>query len=346
MKVLLLFPGIYSVANTFMYGLRACGCSPKVFDYQSYIYAGIKRVHQYASKTPYMLRSRINEFYLDKVNQIHRRIYDGFLPDIVIVYNSEMLRRDTVLYFKKRAKVIFFMGDSPFFTPVNDEYLPCLREADLILSPDTYWIEQLSILGIDTCRFFLPGSNPKDHSAGDGLAMSRKTTGLVFFGQPYTGAWGYKRAMFLNAFARCDLKIYTNATISRWYREFPALEKCVCHTGARINSKQHNEILNSAWLYPVDANPGLINGVHIRIIDCISSGVIPIVEYRKDVEQVFNGTGLPLLKCYSDAETVASELLQNPAMFHKVFVNLRDFVFDRYRPEITMYELLNWIDNA
>lgn len=344
MRVLILTPSIYSVANTFVHGLEANGCTVKVFDYHSQLPPWIDGLGRHVVRMPYMIRSKWIASYSHRINALHREAFRNFSPDIVLVYNSEMLHRGTTEYFQKRARVVFFMGDSPFFTPVNDEYLPSLRVADLILSPDSFWIEQLALLGINKCKFFVPGSNPTDHHIIEGV--NRKSSEIVFFGQPYSGSWGYKRAMFLNSFAGLDLKIYTNSSIKRWYKEFPALEKCVCHTGTRINAKQHNEILNSAWLYPVDANPGLINGVHIRIIDCINSGVIPITEYRKDVEQVFDGTGLPVIKCYSDAENVASELLRDPALYHKILGNLRDFVFARYSPEITMGELLSWIENG
>lgn len=344
LRVLLLFSDTYSVANTFKIGLEANGCEVKRFSYGDVLDDFTRAIDKIISKTPHFLRSKWEHNYKHQINLRHVEVFNQFNPDLVVVYNSAMLARSTVTHFKKSSKVVFFMGDSPFFTPVNDEYLPCLAEADLILSPDSYWMEQLAILGIIKTKFFIPGSNPEDHHLDDEINRSYKAD-LVFFGQPYSGAWGYKRALFLNSLADFDLQIYTNKTISRWYGEFPQLKKCVYHTEGRINSFEHNQILNRAKLYPVDANPGLINGMHIRIIDCIASGVVPLAEYRKDVVNEFQDTMLPVVRSYLDAAPMAKILLEDQILRQDILQDLRNFVNIKYSPNQTMGQLLDWVWN-
>src|ERR1043165_2248822 len=72
-----------------------------------------------------------------------------------------------------------------------------------------------------------------------------------------------------------------------------------------------NIFMNCSKIVPVDANPGIINGVHIRAFDCLASGTLPLVEYRKDLDSIFKGIDVPFIKNYNDIKDLCNEFLNN-----------------------------------
>ena len=66
------------------------------------------------------------------------------------------------------------MGDSPFYTPQNNYYLACLSYADLILSPDSFWSQQLCTIGLNNTMYFMPGPDGKSYFRIDEPVKDRR----------------------------------------------------------------------------------------------------------------------------------------------------------------------------
>ena len=67
------------------------------------------------------------------------------------------------------------MGDSPFYTPQNNYYLTCLSHADLILSPDSFWNQQLNTIGLNRTMYFIPGPDRRSYLKLTTLPKARVT---------------------------------------------------------------------------------------------------------------------------------------------------------------------------
>ena len=72
-----------------------------------------------------------------------------------------------------------------------------------------------------------------------------------------------------------DLKIYGMGW-EMWFDYFPKLEEKYVELKKPLSFEEVNIITNCGKIYPIDANPGLLNGIHIRIFDTIGSGILPI----------------------------------------------------------------------
>ena len=97
-----------------------------------------------------------------------------------------------------------------------------------------------------------------------------------------------------------------------------------------LTFEEINLISNCSKIYPIDANPGLINGLHVRIFDCIGSGILPLVEFREDINLVFKGLHLPIINNYNECEDKAKYFLKNDQERKDIIEDLRKFVAKNY----------------
>jgi hypothetical protein len=344
-RVLLLFPGINTFAQSFTYGFRQNNCEVLYYDVGREINSWQSRIHNHVTKLPFSLRTKWYNYFVNRMNEKQMEQFRNFQPQLVVVYNGMFLYPETVRAMQKTARVCFFLGDSPFFTSQNDYYLPSLMEVDYILSPDSYWEKQLRGLGCKNVLYFLIGSNPEVNYKKQVTSNEKAQWGsdLVFAGITYLTSVGFKRALFLHQFTDLDIKIYTSTNFQRWYRYFPDLEKRVVHPEKRLSDDELNTIINCCKIYPVDANPGILNGVHLRIFDCIAGGILPLAEYRKDVKTVFGPAGLPIIEQYGKGADLARYYLQHEDERVEIIDNLRQFTEEYYTPQKAIARLLDTI---
>ncbi len=333
-RALLIFPKMYSMVNAFEEGFRENGWSVTNHNNITHIKKTQRRIYSNLSKLPSSLREKWQRKFLGQINSKLITEFHKIQPDIVLAYNSGLLLPDTMREMQKNAKVCIYMGDSPFYPNRTDTYLSCLMRADLILCPDSYWAEQLNGMGIKTVLPFLIGCSGETNFVMEPTEEEREkwSSDLVFVGIMLSGSRGQKRAMLLNEFTDHDIKIYADNGIKRWYGAYPRLQSKAVHPDRRLSNKDLNTLLNCCKLYPVDANPGLIHGVHWRIFECIGSGILPLVEYRKDVKEIFGGKGLPIITNYKKASDLGSYYLRNESERKDILTELQSFVEENYSP--------------
>lgn len=343
MKVLLLCPSFYSLHNTLINGFEILGHTVQHYDYRQHLKNWQNKVNVQMFRLPYAYRKQWEQFYFTKINHKHCEVFDRIEPDVVFVYNNEGLLPETISYFKSRkAKMLFILGDSPYYTFTNPYYLHLLFMADLIVSPDSMWAEQLAALGIKNIIVDFPGYDERlsDHRAPTDQERTEYTFDVLFLGTGYPDAWGYKRTLFVSKFAHLNLKAYGTKHWIKWMEFFPELIPKFELITRRISDEQLTIMSKCAKVYPVDANPGLLNGVHLRVFDCIASGVLPLVEFRKDHELFFKGVDLPIIRNYNDAESLALKYIQNQTLRETTLNELREFVDTQYRSSIALGRIL------
>ena len=119
-KSLLLCPQRYSLFNTFTETLKVISDEVVGLDVSARMAARDVKINTQIFRLPFKLRSKWENHFLNKVNKIILEDFEKHKPDLVFVYNSEFLLPETCEYIKKKAKLIFFLGDSPFYTPTNN----------------------------------------------------------------------------------------------------------------------------------------------------------------------------------------------------------------------------------
>lgn len=336
-KTLLLCPAKYSLFNSFAATLKNISDEVIGFDVRTKISSGQIKLNAQIFRFPNKIRTKFEIGFLKKINKLILDEYSRLKPDLVFIYNSEYLLPETCELIKKESKLVFFMGDSPFYTPANNHYLSLLKYADLVLSPDSFWIKQLNMLGIYKTCFFIPSIDSSSYftiEKGD-IENDIKETDVLYVGNSYVNSWGYKKAELMNQFADFNFELYGASTWKRWFKHFPALEKKFTQCDY-IETKKLNKMFNKAKLIPVDGNPGIINGLHIRTLEALGSGSLPLIEYREDVDGIIFkefGKDLPLIQNYAKVKEVVQYYLKNEAERKDLALKMKAFIGEKYSPK-------------
>jgi hypothetical protein len=257
-----------------------------------------------------------------------------------------MLEAETVIEIKKTdCKVAVFLADSPFFLNRRDHILKMLMNADHIFAPDTYWLEQLNVLGINKTTFHLPGYDQSSFNVKKITTeeKNRYSHDIFYLGSTYKNIWGYKRALFLNFLTDFDFRFYGPPDWNIWFDDFPRLKDHFVPLTSRFTEQEVNTVASLNKIYPVDANPGLINGIHIRILECICMGILPVAEYRKDAETIFGNAGVTFIHNYSDTNEIIAGILKNDELRVNTLKKLQDLVNENYTTSKSVEVIFNKI---
>lgn len=285
-------------------------------------------------RMPYGLRSRWEKYFQQKLNRTLTEFIDNYKPQLVVVYNSEFLLPETCAEIKKKARLIFYLADSPFYTPQNNFYLTALSYADLILSPDSFWSKQLNTIGLQNTLYFIPGPDERYYHRfedQDELADTPETE-MIYVGSSYFNSWGYKKALLMSKFVNYDFHLYGNSMWKRWFRYFPELKPRFTEAGF-IPVDTMNKMFNRTRLIPVDGNPGILNGFHLRVFEALSAGALPLIEERADVEGILLKecrAKVPLIRDYNQASAMAAYYLKNENERSETAGELLSFIRNRY----------------
>lgn len=282
-------------------------------------------------KAPFSIRAKWENSFQRRINQKIKETVSNYQPDLVMVYNSEFLLPETCETIKANAKLLFYLADSPFYTPQNNYYLADLTQADLILSPDTFWSKQLNTIGLTNTVYCIPAPDNSTFSRLNDVT-DVSSCDILYAGTSYFTSWGYKKALLMSKFTEFDFRLYGDRMWKRWFRFFPDLEKSFQETGY-IPADRLNRMFNMARLIPVDGNPGILNGFHLRTFEALSAGALPLIEYREDVDgSLFKGCDvkLPLIRDYNKAGEIASYYLKNENERRETAAALFGFIMKKY----------------
>lgn len=344
-KALLLCPEKFSLHNSFHDILAEIAQEVEEYDINSILRQRDIMINRQTFRLPYQIRKKWEVFFLEKANRTLLEIINKSNPDLVLVYNSSFLLPETCVSIKKRSKLVFFMGDSPFYTPQNNYYLACLSCADLILSPDSFWNQQLNTIGLNKTLYFIPGPDIRSYFKIDDLRKGPEDdeTDILYVGASYLNSWGYKKALLMSRFTGFDFKIYGNSAWKRWFSFFPELE-VVYHESGFISQEKLNRMFNMTKLVPVDGNPGILNGVHLRLFEALATGALPLIEYRHDVDNILFmdfKEELPLIKDYSKAADLASRYLKNELERKGLVSSMLEYLTKKYSASMNAGRLAN-----
>ena len=217
-----------------------------------------------------------------------------------------------------------------------DYNLTILKNADLVICPDSHWQFELSMVGIPNivCDYI---GFPEKHffrtSVIPAGIVEKYQSDLLFIGRNYIGSSGYKRALFLNSFEGMNLKIFGTGAWEKWLEYFPELKPHFFPNQKRISLEELNFALNCTKIYPIDQNTGIINGIHLRVFEAIGAGTLPLVEWREDIDDVFGGL-LPVIKKYSESKEIAKYYLESDTIRQETIELLRNKIESTYTPTL------------
>jgi spore maturation protein CgeB len=332
MRVLLFCSGQSTLSHILEAIFKPHASYLKTYNYESEISNIQIKITNKSGKLPRKFEEKINEKYLTKIQNNYLKLINEEKPDLIFIYNDQMLTEETLNKIDPSIRVGIFLADSPLFLQKRKHILGLIRRADAVFAPDTYWIEQCKMLGVKKAQYLIPGYNAKHHYIINELksSISSKKNDVFFMGSPYTDNWGYKRALFLSKFCKFDFKFIGPKHWQEWFNEFPELSLCWQNKAGYLSDEELNILMNNSKICPVDANPGIINGIHIRAFDCIASGALPLIEYRKDLDEIFNGTDIMFIKDYNSIPEITNYYLKNEKTRQETVNNLNMIINKKY----------------
>lgn len=342
MKCLLLAPLQYPFLQSIIAGLEANGVTLKAVDYQSFFSPRANARYNNYTTLPMRLRRLWEEPYVRKANAEYLRLFREFQPELVFIYNNQLVRPALLEEMKCSAKVAFMLGDNPLYTPSNIYNLHLLFYADYIISPDSLWCEQLTQMGVPNMVFDCFGFNSQVYYPMEVPEVERQRycSDFIYVGSASKTNWGYKRMLFLDLFKNFDFKAYISGSMERWYDLFPGTaSKIVPHD--RFDAAFNNLVYNCSKIAPVELVPSLFRGIHVRVFDILGAGILPLCEYSADLERVFEGMELPVIKNYREAEDVARFWLDDEQRRSACVAAMRARVQERYTPAMVIRRMLD-----
>ena len=343
-KALLIIPEMYSIKNVVSEGLEGLGYNSFHIDYRKKINNKniyLRKLHTVLTSSQIRfakLQEEVNKYYIDKYNELE--------PNLVIIYNDELVLPATVDFFKQKSNVIFLLGDNPLtLNPLNIYNIKILFQADIVVCADSSWKKQLERIGLNNIIYDYLAYSADVFSSNTTTLNDDRVNDILFIGRTYGGSWGYKRLLFLNEFTDLNIDIYgSGAHWNKWLDSFPKIRNKLIYNTNKLPIHKYRELMYSYKIFPVDANPGLINGMHLRIFECISAGILPLIEYTDDIDVVFKDIPLPLIYNYKDAKEIALQYLEDDKNRIKMLNNAKDYLDDNYSPKIVMRRILKRIN--
>jgi len=342
MKVALFFPPFYSLKSLFEKTFRDKGIEVINADFREFHPQWKRKLVGLITTLPEKISGNVYKTYISEINKEYLKFVKQNRPDLILLYNNGNLLPETVDEIKKMCPVFNYLGDYPLFLD-NRFALETTMKCNHVFCPDTYWINQLKNMGHKSVSYLITGY---DKTINYKIVNTAENTDifssdLLFIGRGYKfSSYGYKRALFYDSFSDMDIRIYGKEW-EYWFKYFPKLKEKYHPIDKYLTFEYVNQLCNNAKLYPIDLNPGLINGLHIRIFDAIGSGILPLVEYSHDIDVVFSGINLPTIKNYSEATEIAKYYLNREDERKALITKLKNHVDNNYSAEIAVNKIIN-----
>lgn len=314
MKCLLIVPHRYSIAGIIRKGLEDNAIEAHIVDYDDFVFKPFNSFVKRTEALPNKIKRIWKGKFIKIINEGYLNLYNRMKPDIVFIYNNQYIDPEVLEYFSEKSKVIFFLGDNPLYTPTSIYNLHILFSADYIICPDTFWIKQLETMGITNAVFDCFATDSSTYFKFNPTKEQRElfSSDLVYVGHAQKTNWGYKRFLFLNEFKDLNLKAFISGDgyQEKWKHIFPELEnRIIPHN--RYDSEFNNLVYNCSKVCPVETVPSLFNGLHFRLFDSLGAGTLPLCEYTKDLDIVFEGIEIPVIRSYGNAKETALYYINN-----------------------------------
>ena len=130
--------------------------------------------------------------------------------------------------------------------------------------------------------------------------------------------------------------------MDRWVNFFPELKnKILAHD--RFDSSFNNLVYNCSKIAPVEQVPSLFNGIHVRAIDTLGAGILPLCEYSPDLDKVFSGLDIPMIRDYEEGREMARYWLEHDQEREACVQGMRKRVQENYEPSMVIERMTDYV---
>lgn len=349
MKILLLISSnSHSIYNNFQKGLSNLGHQVIWFDPVENLKNGnkVSRVFRSSIRRVNLIKNKIDDLTRNKINQSIINKIEELKPEITISYNDSFLMPQTVEYISSISSMIFYLGDNPMYDFHKKHFLKLLKKANLVITIDSGHKQLLESCGIENVVIGFPGVDSDTYYKMELSTneFEKYRSDVFFLGKSYSfEPWYLKRIWFLETFVDYQFDFFGNRTWINKLSESSKLKDKFILLNKPMSFREVNLRMNATKLYPVDANPGIIKGIHARVFDTISSGTLPLVEYRDDINTFFYDVKPPIFKNLTEAKKLADFYINNSRKRTELAEELYEFVLEHYNAEKCIRDILSKI---
>ncbi|MDH6358708.1 glycosyltransferase [Parabacteroides sp. PF5-9] len=283
-KVLIIGPSFFYYNQSIAHAFEALGFTTQIVPYD-------EPVHPFSWKNALIHKISRNKEKIKQKSRLHfnasiRKIFDSFMPDLVFIYNGDILEPETITYFKGRAKVAIWLLDALYryqrsaaLAPFVDAYF-CFEQTDVDI------LEQKGIKA-----YFLPQAC--DTSIYHPLHIS-KDTDILFVGTLY----GYpKRIEYLkaivDAFPTKRIEVYgTYKPIYKNPMKWLFREKRSIFKNKNISPQEVNLHYNKAKICINIHHEQSTNGANPKVFEIAGAKCFQLVDYNPYIESIFSQKGI------------------------------------------------------
>lgn len=164
-KVLIIGPSFFNFNHSISNAFKELSYDTKIVSYD-------EPIHPFTIKNAILHKTLPNKESIKKesrllFNQFICKEYNSFTPDIVFIYNGDILEIETIVHFKKRSKVAIWLLDALYRHPQVEALAQFTSaffcfEKDDVLSLDTKGINSYFLPQACDTTIYFPLSIPKD----------------------------------------------------------------------------------------------------------------------------------------------------------------------------------------
>lgn len=291
------------------------------------------------------IRHSYRKYYLEKISNYTVSFLLEQKPDLIITHNDAKLTPDAIKLIRAKLNVPFvsIVADDPTLAIYMPEYLPLIPHFTHLVVPESNFESRLRNLthqeiiftpfGVDSSVYF---STEQD----DPMYTHLKSE-IGYVSNSYRGApFGLYRGLLLKHLSHLGLKIYGDAGWNYIANYIPEIKQNIHITGY-LNSFAMNAFYNQTMICPNIVNPQIVNGVAQRVLDAACAGCFQIVEYKSDLDIIFQKEEIISFKNISELVEKTQWYLSHPLERDEKRLSAQKKVVENYGWDKILNEVIN-----
>ena len=297
-KVLIIGPSFFGYNQSFQQSFQQLGYEAKVISFDEPIHPFTLKnavLNKLFPKNPSLLQKSRTQFNKEVV-QLHA----AFNPDLVFIYNGDILEVDTILQLKQQSKVAIWMLDGAFLHP---------RSIALAPHVDAYFCFEKSdvapLVEVGVPAYFLPqGYDPSVYFP---IEHQTKDIDILFVGTLYRYP---ERIQLLNSVVD---KLGSSYTIKVYGRYIPFLKMPLqwfkrknrsIFTNQNIAPEKVNQLYNRAKVCINIHHNQTQEGANPKVFEICGANTFQVVDYNPYIASVYKHKEVAFYN--SEAELIAA----------------------------------------
>jgi spore maturation protein CgeB len=326
MKVLIISSSFFGYQESVGRAFAELGYELKIeiYDEPIHPFKGLLKWRHKFTKNKEKLRVRSRAKY----DAYIRNVYEKYQPDIVFIYDGNIMQYATLDYFRLKSKVLIWMYDSV----LNPRYARCrehVNHSDAMFCFDKKDVDYYDCIG--NKAYFLPLAC--DTSVYYPILNEKKDIDILFVGQ----VWGIEKRnrllkLITAKYPHLNIVIYGKyKPIEKNPVKWLFREKRDIFKNVNIPPKKVNELFNRCKIALNIHHEQTVFGANQRVFEACGAGAYQICDANPFIESLFpNGeVGLyhnekELIACIDDA--LQNDKSENAKRANEIIVNGHTFV--------------------